>query len=174
MSRSHSYSSSHSHRGRSRGNSSLSVTEASFQSLRVSEPPSSDRSPRSSAFQAPDNRDPRSTYRQGDLALQYLQVGYNPANVAPTSPSARAGDSSRLSPSLLALEQDNLGYIDPTTAFNTPDMRYDVSVQVPSSHRVDFGLSSYAFSHGPMESPYRAGDTSPYVASRSSSSMRGS
>ena len=128
MSRSHSYSSSHSHGGRSRGHSSVSVTEASFQGLRVSEPPSSDRSPRSSAYQIPDNRDPRSAYHQGDLALQYLQVGYNSSNVVPTSPSIRAGDTSRITSSLVALEQDSLGYIDPTTAFNTADMRYDAFV----------------------------------------------
>ena len=123
MSRSQSYSSSHSHGGRSRGNS-ISVTEAGFQNLRVSQAPSSHRSRGASPYQPPDSRDPRSAYRQEDLTLQYLQAGYNPDPVLSASPSLRPGDSSRLSPSLATLDPENLGYIDPTTAFNNPDMRY--------------------------------------------------
>ena len=123
MSRSQSYSSSHSHGGRSRGESSVSVTEASFQNLRVSEPASLQRSPRPSSYRVSDSRDPRSAYNQEDLALQYLQVGYNPSAGASTTSALRSNDPNRLSPSLLSLDQENLGYIDPTAAFSPTDMR---------------------------------------------------
>ncbi|KAL8950411.1 MAG: hypothetical protein Q9222_003549 [Ikaeria aurantiellina] len=82
MSRSHSYPSNHSRGGRQQQTPNLAVTEASFQSLQLSD--SSYPSSYSTTSQYPS----RGSYGQESLSTNYLVPGYDATSFASTSPSA--------------------------------------------------------------------------------------
>ncbi|KAI4231724.1 MAG: hypothetical protein L6R40_007645 [Gallowayella cf. fulva] len=118
MSRSHSYSSNYSRESRQHQPPSLAVTEASFQSLQLSD--TSLQPSYSTSNQYPS----RGSYGQSGLSTNYLTPGYDVVTYASSSPSGSYLGSQRAVSPFASLGQDpgNLFDTDPLS-YNKPDMR---------------------------------------------------
>ncbi|KAI4194193.1 MAG: hypothetical protein LQ346_003731 [Caloplaca aetnensis] len=118
MSRSHSYSSNQSRGSRSYRSPNLAVTEASFQSLQLSD--TSLPSTYSTSNQYPSSR---ASYGQETLDPNYLTPGYDAATFASSSPTGSYLGSQRGVSPFAALGSEAGTYYDPeASAYNRPDM----------------------------------------------------
>lgn len=119
MSRSHSYSSNHSRGSRQHQSPNLAVTEASFQSLQLSDtnlPPS---------YSTSDRYSSRGSYGQESLSTDYLNPGYDTVSFTSSSPSGSyLGSQRRVSP-LATLGQDSSNFFDTeASSYSRADMRW--------------------------------------------------
>lgn len=115
MSRSYSHGSSHSRGNRSRADSSISVTQASFQDLGLHETAGTHRSS-SSSYHSHDQRSPRSAYRRDNIPSNYLQTEYNTASYAPAPPSESFIDPQRLSTNYIPPVAEQSDYLTPQSS----------------------------------------------------------
>ncbi|KAL8688555.1 MAG: hypothetical protein Q9218_005563 [Villophora microphyllina] len=106
MSRSHSYSSNHSRGSRQYQAPNLAVTEASFQSLQLSD------TSLPSTYSTSDRYSSRGSYGQESLNPTYLTPGYDAASYASASPSGSYVGSQRGVSPLASLEQEPSNYFD--------------------------------------------------------------
>ncbi|KAL8804939.1 MAG: hypothetical protein Q9182_002249 [Xanthomendoza sp. 2 TL-2023] len=126
---------------------SLAVTEASFQSLQLSDtslPPSY-----STSNQYPS----RGSYGRSSLSASYLTPGYDAGSYASSSPSGSYLGSQRGVSPFAALEQDPSNLFDTDlSAYSKPDMSYSYHrAPVPSPYE---GHGSYSSSRSPSMHDY--------------------
>ncbi|KAL8715902.1 MAG: hypothetical protein Q9220_000569 [cf. Caloplaca sp. 1 TL-2023] len=117
MSRSHSYSSNHSRGGRQQQNPNLAVTEASFQSLQLSD------TSYPSSYGTTSQYPSRGSYGQESLSTNYLAPGYDAASFASTSPSASYLSPQRGVSPFADLDQDPGSFLSAeASSYAKPDM----------------------------------------------------
>ncbi|KAL8779033.1 MAG: hypothetical protein Q9213_007131 [Squamulea squamosa] len=144
MSRSYPYSSNHSRSSRQPQTPNLAVTEASFQSLHLSD------TGLPSSYSTSNQYPSRGSYGQDSLSTNYLAPGYEAATYASGSPSGSYLGSQRGVSPFPPLEQD-------------PSSLFDID---PSSYsKSDMG--SYSYNRAPVPSSYDSQGS--YASSRSPS-----
>lgn len=160
MSRSYSYSSNHSRPSRQPQTSNLAVTEASFQSLQLSD------TTFPSSYSTSHQYSSRGAYGQGNLSTNYLTPGYEAASYVSSSPSRSYLGSQRGVSPFAPLEQDPSSLFDTDpSSYNKPDMR---SVTTSCYRRLLLTCcSSYSYQRAPLPSSYDGHGS--YASSRSPS-----
>ncbi|KAL8681959.1 MAG: hypothetical protein Q9186_001967 [Xanthomendoza sp. 1 TL-2023] len=164
MSQYHSYSPDYSRDSRLSQTPSLAVTEASFQSLQLSDtslPPSY-----STSNQYPS----RASYGRSSLSTNYLTPGYDAGSYVSSSPSGSYLGSQRGVSPFGTLEHDPSNLFDTDlAAYNKPDMSYSYHrAPVPSTYE---GHGSYSTSRSPSMHDYvYAGGDAPSRRTPSTSS----
>ena len=147
MSRSHPHSSNQSRPSRQPQTPNLAVTEASFQSLHLSD------TSLPSSYGTSNQYSSRGTFGQGNLSTNYLTPGYQAASYASNSPSGSYTGSQRGVSPFAPLEQASSGFFDTDPSnYSKTDMR-----SVPNSHHLQSLLtssSSYSYQRAPLPSSY--------------------
>ncbi|KAI4098161.1 MAG: hypothetical protein LQ339_006539 [Xanthoria mediterranea] len=156
MSRSYSYSSNHSRPSRQPQTPNLAVTEASFQSLQLSD------TSFPSSYSTSNQYSSRGAYGQGNLSTNYLTPGYEAASYVSSSPSGSYLGSQRGVSPFAPLEQDPSSLFDTApSSYNKPDMSSYSYQRAPLPSSYD-GHGSYASSRSPSmhDYAYAGGDAS--------------
>ncbi|KAL8674578.1 MAG: hypothetical protein Q9168_001021 [Polycauliona sp. 1 TL-2023] len=155
MSRSYSYSSNHPRSSRQPHTPNLAVTEASFQSLQLSD------TSLPSSYSTSNQYPSRGSYGQANLSTNYLTPGYEAASYASSSPSGSYLGPQRAVSPFASLGQDPSGLFDPDpSSYSKTDMSYSYHrAPLPGSYE---GHGSYASSRSPSmhDYAYAGGDAS--------------